>query len=127
MGRKAGPSPTLGWKNQRGSIPQKWGGGLAEECGDAKRPGRDQTERPRKGDSEVGVGATARPEEEHRDPGGENRDRGGRAETDPEIAAGGGEGEANLGGSDTGRRRYRDAEGQRLRPGHTRKARKKRR
>lgn len=84
MGRKASPSPTLGWKNQRGSIPEKWGGGLAEagqRLGsegdrDTKRPVRDPGERPRKGDSEIGEepqrhqGEKARPGEGERgDPG----------------------------------------------------------
>lgn len=44
MGRKASPSLTLGWKNQRGSIPEKWGGGLAQRGGDS---GQWETETPR--------------------------------------------------------------------------------
>lgn len=124
MGRKASPSPTLGWKNQRGSIPQKWGGGPAEECGDAKRPVRDKTERPRKGDPEMGVGAPENPEEEHRGPGREDRETEEGKQRQP-LRLRRGEGEVNLGGSDTGRQRYRGVEGQR--PRHRRKERTKRR
>lgn len=57
MGRKTCPSPTLRWKNQRGSIPQKWGGGLAEVGRQAHQETgvRQNGETPR-GDSEMGEG-----------------------------------------------------------------------
>lgn len=74
----------------------------------------------------MGVGATENPEEEHRDPGGENRETEEGTRRQP-LRLRRGEGEVNLGGSDTGRQRYRDAEGQRPRPRPRRKERTKRR
>lgn len=61
--RKTSPSPTLGWKNQRGSIPEERGGGLGLCKGAAEIPVRgrqrhqETRQRPGKGDPEMGEGA----------------------------------------------------------------------
>ena len=102
--RKTSPSPTPGWTNQRGSIPEGRGGGLGLCKAAAEIPvrgrqrqqetGKRLDKRPGKQDPEMGEGAqrdlgreSRKPGRAERDPGKERRDpregtqRPGRAES----------------------------------------------
>ena len=83
-GEKLAPSPTLGWKNQRGSIPKERGGGLGLCKGAAEIPVRGRQrhqETSKRPDRDPGR-ETQRWGREQRDQRRESR-KPGRAQRDP--------------------------------------------
>lgn len=73
-GEKGRPFPHPGMEEPEGQHSTEMGRGPSRGMR-RRQETREARQRPRKGGSEVGVGATASPEEERGDPGGANRDR----------------------------------------------------